>query len=645
MGAIYTDPIAVDPDYQAVGHDLLPSGVAAGTAFSSSWFDNPVPQALRAGALDNAQLGVFANQGGVKRQPPSDLSLLDPHEAEHTLSGLTGPARDAKASLLALDQRSAGTGFTRLPPATALLDPREAEQRYGLSGLKAPIREGEAALLAQWQQSRDERADILRRADGGLWAGAARLSAGFAAGALDPVNIAASFIPVVGELRYAQLADRFGVTAARFIKGGAEGAAGQAAIEPLRYGEMNRELQDYTAADSLVNIAFGSVLGGGLHAGFGKLGDLLGREAPGGEQPAGEQPKGEQPRARATSELTGAPAEIAAAPMAVREGAMRGAIAAVAEGRPVGVADALGAAYDQVRARPVGPADDPSVAITTDDLQKVLVERGPVQLTQGGELTIPGRGHGLGKVIIRHGELSTKAPALQVTRDDVLALPDVLNRYEPADVAGSPAEPRYARAFRVQRDGRTVIYGVSRFTKTDNQDRLVTIHVEAKPLGPMSKEKAGALPGSPGRIITPAGDTPGDLPIQPGQGRAAVPAGDNLGLQAALAKSARDAAAPRPDPEDAVAKAAIEVRVGENVGAAATRASPSGSAPGEAAKSPELIEAERALAETQTELQRAGLAQDTAAAAELAAGSDQVKLAERNAKALDAAASCLIGRA
>jgi hypothetical protein len=91
---------------------------------------------------------------------------------------------------------------------------------------------------------------------------------------LDPINIAASFIPVFGQARFAALAARTSLRTARLTRGVVEGAVGAAVVEPLVYSAAKRVQADYGAVDSLLNITFGSILGGGLHVGVGKLRDI-----------------------------------------------------------------------------------------------------------------------------------------------------------------------------------------------------------------------------------------------------------------------------------------------------------------------------------------------------------------------------------
>jgi len=64
----------------------------------------------------------------------------------------------------------------------------------------------------------------------------------------------------------------------RLATGAAEGAAGAAMLEPLVYGAAKQEQdEDYSLYNSLMNIAFGTVFGGGLHVASGAIGDAISR--------------------------------------------------------------------------------------------------------------------------------------------------------------------------------------------------------------------------------------------------------------------------------------------------------------------------------------------------------------------------------
>jgi hypothetical protein len=168
------------------------------------------------------------------------------------------------------------------PALSPLIEPDEANARFAIPGdpkfkFDAPVREREAELLRQQRMEELQRRDVIGRAEGGLLAGAALLGTDLAVTLLDPINVASAFVPVVGPARYAMMAERFGTVGARAARGAIEGAAGAALVEPIVYSVAQEEFADYGALDSLLNVAFGTVIGGGLHVTAGALGDLLAR--------------------------------------------------------------------------------------------------------------------------------------------------------------------------------------------------------------------------------------------------------------------------------------------------------------------------------------------------------------------------------
>ena len=211
-------------------------------------------------------------------------------------------------------------------PLTELAQPDALNEEFGHLGLtfKKPTRRRTAEILAEEKRAERLRADIIARGPRGFFAGTARLGAGFIGAAIDPLNIAAAFVPIIGEARFAGLLAKSakitretarqairegavgtlrGATVARIQRGAIEGAAGNILIEPLVAGMSVQQQRDYGMADALANVAFGTILGGGLHGVGGKIGDLL----------RGHSPK-------------------------TREIALRGAVSQVADGRRVDVA-------------------------------------------------------------------------------------------------------------------------------------------------------------------------------------------------------------------------------------------------------------------------------------------------------------------
>lgn len=148
--------------------------------------------------------------------------------------------------------------------------------RPGISVGEDGITANAARILAERYDERETRKAILSKSPSGIGMAAAQLGVGFAAGMLDPINIAASFIPVTRVASVGRLLAKGSKTSQRLKRGALEGTVGAAVVEPIVYGSARYEQnQDYTVANSLLNIAFGTVLGGGLHVGAGKVGDIL----------------------------------------------------------------------------------------------------------------------------------------------------------------------------------------------------------------------------------------------------------------------------------------------------------------------------------------------------------------------------------
>ena len=109
---------------------------------------------------------------------------------------------------------------------------------------------------------------------GGFYVGAAKLAVGIGTSFLDPINIGASFIPVVGQTRFAQIVARTGLKTGRAVRGAVEGAVGATLLEPLIYSTAQKIQADYDLVDSFMNIGFGTIIGTGLHVGAGALKDI-----------------------------------------------------------------------------------------------------------------------------------------------------------------------------------------------------------------------------------------------------------------------------------------------------------------------------------------------------------------------------------
>lgn len=168
----------------------------------------------------------------------------------------------------------------REAPDTPLLTAEQARERVKESGLELAIgdegiREGALNILMTRKKAETQRKFVLDNAP--VSTVPVQLLAGFAASAIDPINIASAFVPVVGEARYASMLAKATSRAARFgvraRVGAIEGAVGAALVEPIVLHASAQDQSDYDMTDSLLNIAFGSVLGGGLHGAGGLISD------------------------------------------------------------------------------------------------------------------------------------------------------------------------------------------------------------------------------------------------------------------------------------------------------------------------------------------------------------------------------------
>ncbi len=133
---------------------------------------------------------------------------------------------------------------------------------------------GYVNLLVEKKKDELKKQSIVQRGPQNIFAKSSYFISGLGASFLDPINLGAAFIPVVGQARFLSNVARYGVTRSRMLKGVQEGFVGNVAVEPLSYMSANQEQRDYTAANAITNVAFGSILGGGMHVTFGKIGDM-----------------------------------------------------------------------------------------------------------------------------------------------------------------------------------------------------------------------------------------------------------------------------------------------------------------------------------------------------------------------------------
>ena len=172
----------------------------------------------------------------------------------------------------------------REPDADAepLLTPEEATERFGIQGkvsFTRPIAESAARELREIAQRDAARADVMARGRGGVVEGAASLAAALVGSAIDPLNVASAFVPVVAAARatawMAQAGSRLGRVGVAARIGAIEGAAGGAMLTPVNAFVQGQENREYGMVEALLDVSMGAFLGAGLHSGGRALVDAL----------------------------------------------------------------------------------------------------------------------------------------------------------------------------------------------------------------------------------------------------------------------------------------------------------------------------------------------------------------------------------
>lgn len=216
----------------------------------------------------NVDQRTLAEPGEIK--PSARLSF-----AGAVGSAITGNVSSVIADYAELQQANMGAKLSRA----------QAEEAFRAAGIKrtAPD-DGYTRSAVDILIKRSLNEELRRRVDEATpwsWIGSPIRGAGMLlAGVADPLNVASAFIPVVRETRAASMIARAGESAlsragTRAAIGTAEGFAGAAVLEAPTYALRTAMQDDYGLTDSLLNMAFGTVAGGGLHAVGGAFGDAL----------------------------------------------------------------------------------------------------------------------------------------------------------------------------------------------------------------------------------------------------------------------------------------------------------------------------------------------------------------------------------
>ncbi|MEL0238125.1 MAG: hypothetical protein VW946_01520 [Gammaproteobacteria bacterium] len=157
------------------------------------------------------------------------------------------------------------------------LDRDFLNKEYGDLGLvfEKDTRAGLVDYLVERKKLENERAEVISRGPKGKLARSFFFLESLGTSFLDPINVAASFVPIVRETRFANMVAKSGKNVARMKKGFVEGFVGNTAVEPLVYGVAKSEQANYDVYDSFANIAVGGFIGSAAHVGFGRIGDFI----------------------------------------------------------------------------------------------------------------------------------------------------------------------------------------------------------------------------------------------------------------------------------------------------------------------------------------------------------------------------------
>jgi len=249
-------------------------GASAGAAFEAPTLGELASTQFELAGVANRrtleQQIAFQEEEAQRRREAANL--------EHELTLLSDPIRrdeiGARLQELNTERDIQYDAQTRESiDAGRLEEPAGLNEEYADIGLtfdRATSRE-EAELLAKGRREEIVRNSIIEAGPKGVLPGAARFGAGLAAMAVDPVEVATMFIPVVGPTGRAASVARFGRVGGRALVGATEGLVGSAITEPVFFGLSRAQQLDYTMSDALMNVGLGAVFGGALGAGIGVM--------------------------------------------------------------------------------------------------------------------------------------------------------------------------------------------------------------------------------------------------------------------------------------------------------------------------------------------------------------------------------------
>lgn len=244
--------VLTDADFNVGFTDYL------GATIRDAWHDNPTVALVELGEVHTAQVGRDA------------------------LADLMGDSFDTETDVSEFE-----------PTASPALSLEDQQARIKEAGLEKHVKAQEGynaeALNLIMDSKREELERQITRQAASDWYAPAGFIAGLGTSMLDLINIASNFIPGVGQTRALRMLQEGakegakegarGLALRRAVIGAAEGAAGSVVVEPLVVFARSQQQADYGMTDSLLNVAFGTVMGATLHPAVGAWGDYKRRQA------------------------------------------------------------------------------------------------------------------------------------------------------------------------------------------------------------------------------------------------------------------------------------------------------------------------------------------------------------------------------
>lgn len=424
--------------------DFLQRSVDQPLSMASTWWVAGKEQALK-----NFGLGTVLREAQVPDINPSALSPEDQRvfETRGSLNPIAG-ARGVLESLGVMEPE---------PDTRPVLTESEYQDspyfRDGVPWQKGMTDDRAAALADQYDASKVREFYSAKRPVTAVLGGLAGVFT-------DPIN----YIPILGEEVAAANIARFGRIVGRALTSSADAAANTSIASIATIPERETLGDDVSWQSTLSQIGMAALVGGA----FGAIHGRFGREV--------------DPALRADAEQKLATLEnVQKSRVALNDaidGMMREGEVNLSPASAGFASDAaseaarIARAWDTVHVDPNGPVRDPLVHITPEDIEGTIVARGAFK--DINEVEFSKRGWGLVKIIWGHGDQSREAPEFQVTKNDVVALPQVIREYEPSSVSADGLR----REWRVNREGRTIVYAD---TMMPEGRHLVTTYVAQTP--------------------------------------------------------------------------------------------------------------------------------------------------------------------